>query len=108
MEWKELKQLQEGPAEEFVDALADGLQLSWPMLLEVVAALNDQLVLRQETRLCKLAECQVEDCSLVPECWEADLIANDLRDNINKARRAHEYHQRRAHRLELDMEKVKL
>lgn len=108
MEWQELKQRQEGPAEEFVGALADGLQLSWPALLEVVAALNDQLVLKQETRLCKLAECQVEACNLVPECGEAELIANDLRGNINKAKRAHEYHQRQAHLLELKMGGVKL
>lgn len=108
MKWQEIKQLQEYPAGAagmFVGALSDGLQMSWEELVEVVAALDGQLILRRDERLCN-APCEVEACTQRGQCREAEKVAQDLRDNIDKAKRAHEYHQRRAWQLELKMSQV--
>jgi hypothetical protein len=109
----DLKELQQGEAEvsAFVGALSDGLQLTYLQIVEVVAAFAKQQVLAQETKLCKreaciLADNKIESCPIRRECDEADLISADLRANVHKARRAHEYHQQRAWKLELQMSQV--
>lgn len=109
----DLKKMQQGEAEvsAFVGALSDGLHLTYLQIVEVVAAFAKQQVLEEETRLCKrdaciLADNKIEACPIRRECDEAELIMRDLRANIDKAERAHKYHQDAAHRLELKMSQV--